>query len=187
MGIRRYLDVKNWYSDDVILLLMRLAGECGPEVNQDIYDIRRVTEENLADSQSFDAKKFLSVYKMFLEHGDVGVFGYINGRCAARCWGVVNPIDVTEGNKNLGLGRDAIFVHYVETDPSYRRKGLGKAVLGKLISDHQDREMYVTINIDNIPSLKMHKCFGFKEIGIIRIKRRFMRVYTKIYRFDKSQ
>ena len=138
----------------------------------------------MSDSQCFESPKYLKIYNSFLEHGDIGIFGYFQGKCVARCWGVICPTDVTEGGSNLKLEDNSVFVHYVETDASYRGKGFGKEVLGALIDSCKEKQMYVTILIDNIPSLKLHKQLGFKECGIIRIKRRLMCIKAKIYRFD---
>ena len=183
MGIRRYLERKNWYSDDVILLLKREAGACNLTLRKG-HEVHRVTAENISDSQYFESPKYLKIYSGFLEHGDIGIFGYAQGKCVARCWGVICPTDVTEGGLNLELEDNSVFVHYVKTAVTYRREKLGKEVLGALIDSCKEKQMYVTIHIDNVPSLKLHKQYGFKECGIIRIKRRLMCTRTKIYRFD---
>lgn len=149
------------------------------------HRVVQVTNDNVKDSQSFEKKDYIRIYTEFLKHNDYGFFAYVDNVCVARCWGVVNPVDVSEDGVPLGLEDDSVFVHYVETDKRYRGMGLGKECLAALIDKCKNQIMYVTINADNQISLKLHKGFGFKEIGMIRVKKRFMKIYSKLYRFDK--
>lgn len=187
MGIKRYLKCSNWYSDDVVLLLRREPAVFEMKSLSMNHKVAVVDNNNYGDSQVFENKEYLEIYQKFLEHGDIGVYAYVDGKCAARCWGVICPDSVSEGGACLGLESDSVFVHYVRTDRRHRREGLGRECLGKLVELCMDKVMYVTINIDNTPSINLHKDFGFREIGIIRVRRRFMRQYAKIYRMDRIQ
>lgn len=180
MGLRRYLNWKNWYSNEVIFLLKREPQIYLKTELQKGHSVRFVTKDNIADTQVFEKKSYTTIYKKMLEHGDLGVYGYINDKCSARLWGQVNPSDVTEGGLALELEDESVFIHYIETSPLYRRQGIAKECLGLLVDECQNKTMYVTININNEASLRLHKNFGFKEISLIQIKRRHMQ--TRAYK-----
>lgn len=177
MGLRRYLSPENWYSNKIVLLLKRPAEE--PFVQEALkpgHTVQRVTAKNVTDTRRFESMSYAAIYNKMLEHGDYGAFGYIDGKCAARLWGMVRPNEREYYGLSSPMERDAIYVHYVETAPDCRRQGIMHEALGMLIAWSRGRNMYVTIDLENIPSLRLHKQWGFSEIAIIRVRRRWMKI-----------
>lgn len=58
--------------------------------------------------------------------------------------------------------------HSVYIHPDFRKKGIGKMLLEKIISAAREQNMHSLIggiDADNIVSLRLHERFGFKEVG----------------------
>ncbi|MDO8574177.1 MAG: GNAT family N-acetyltransferase [bacterium] len=57
-------------------------------------------------------------------------------------------------------------------DPAYRRQGIGKKIIRKIISDLHDQKVIVkiilTVNADQKPAIKLFEKVGFKTIGIAK-------------------
>lgn len=178
MGIRRYFNLKNWYSDEVVLLLQRTPCEfIMPSIKKG-HTVRQVSYDNVADTQSFEKPLFTSIYRKMLEHGDIGIFGYIDDKCVCRLWGRIVPTDTAVAGSNLELEEDAIFVHYVETAKDSRKQGMARECLSYLIALCPGKTTYTTISLKNKASLQLHKSLGFKESAVIYIERRFMKTRT---------
>lgn len=189
MGLWRYFNWRNWYSDEVELLFCRMPSEYECGKLKENHKVAVVDYENYGDSQAFEKKRYLKIYHSFLLHGDIGVFAYTDGKCAARCWGVVNPDSVSEGGidfKLLGLKHDDIFIHYVETDKKHRREGLGRECLEKLMEICRAKKMYLLVNIDNDAAIKLYKSLGFREIGVLHNKKRLMKQELLLYHLDRN-
>lgn len=174
MGLKRYLDIKNWYSNDIILLFERQPQDYHLKLKSN-HNVKQVDNKNIADTQSFEDKSYTQIYEKMLSHGDIGIFGYIDNECAGRLWGQINPKDVSECGVALNMENDSIFLHYVETAKQFQRQGLFKEMLGYLLELCNGKKVYVTINLENEASIKAHKQFGFKEIAVISVKRRAMK------------
>lgn len=186
MGLKRYLTLRNWYSDSIDFLLVRYPHEIMKQNLKAGHEVKKVTWENIMDSQCFEPAYYVDVYTRFLEHGDYGVFGYIEGKCASRSWGRVHPTDIAISGINLELEAESIFIQYVETALEHRRKGLGRECLGELIAHFCMKKIYVLIDINNAASLRLHKeCFDFEEIAVVQTWRRVMKIKSNIHWLGK--
>ena len=55
--------------------------------------------------------------------------------------------------------------------PEYRRKGLGRAMLGELMvaaRGHGHRTIVAVISADQVASVKLHAAMGFTQVGLLR-------------------
>lgn len=182
MGIRRYLTFSNWYSDRVEILFKKMPGTIKKYNLKKGHEIKEITFDNITDSRRFEDNNYADIYKKMLEHGDYGIFGYVDGICAFRCWGQKYKDGFFLYGKKIVLEDRSIYVHYVKTAADYRRKGLAKEGLSVLIEKFHDRNIYVLIDMTNKASIQLHKkCFGFEEIAVIHTKYRFMHNNTDIY------
>lgn len=181
MGIRRYLTPENWYSNHVELLLKRKPEGLKETPLRQGHRVERICNNNVADSQRFEPEMYTRIYQKMLSHGDYGFFGYVDGRCACRCWGRVNPQEETYYGQNLHLPADSIYVHYVETAEDSRRQGLAKECLDALVKACGDRVMYVMVDMENAASMRLHKELGFREEAVLFVRKRYMEDKTVIH------
>jgi len=49
--------------------------------------------------------------------------------------------------------------------PEYRRRGTARQLLKNMISEYGNRNIYVTVEHDNIASMNLHTTAGFIDIG----------------------
>lgn len=70
---------------------------------------------------------------------------------------VAGYIDVT-----TDYDENEIFDFFVKD--SFRRKGLGRALLSKAIELNRPRGMMLTVNVDNAPAIALYESMGFKKI-----------------------
>ena len=181
MGLKRYFDLQNWYSNHVLLFLVREPEEIQLPTLASGHVVSIVTEQNIADTQRFERKEYTAVYKRMLKHGDVGYFGYIDGKCACRLWGMVSPDEKRLYGIKLNPKGKEILVHYVETAADSRRKGIARECLTYLVHHFQGKEMCVFISIDNTASLRLHKKLGFTEKAILTVKKRKMQEFIDVH------
>lgn len=75
------------------------------------------------------------------------------------------------GIAQLGPDRDPEFeIHTIAVDPSYQRKGLGRALMNELteIADAHDGELFLEVRTDNDPAIALYTAFGFATLGVRR-------------------
>ena len=70
---------------------------------------------------------------------------------------VVGYLDVTKG-----FEENEIFDLFVLED--YRRMGFGRKLLAMAIKTNQPNGMMLTVNVDNIPAIRLYKSVGFKKV-----------------------
>ena len=184
MGIRRYITPGNWYSTSVKILLIREPNYMEKIDLKNGHAVKKVTYDNVTDTQRFEKKSYIKIYQNMLQHGDSGYFGYIDGKCACRLWGMVRPKEQLYYGSQLDMKEDGIYVHYVETAKDFRRQGIARECLASLIDDYQDRYIYSIVNIENLASMNLHKELGFKEKTVLMVKKRRLRESTEVYWLD---
>lgn len=180
----RYINPKNWYSTYVNILLIREPEKIKIKSLINGHVVKRVTEFNVADTQRFENRTYTKKYQDMLQHGDSGYFGYIDGKCACRLWGMVRAKEQLYYGSQLDMKEDGIYVHYVETAKDFRRQGIARECLASLIDDYQDRYIYSIVNIENLASMKLHKELGFKEKAVLIVKKRRLKESTAVYCLD---
>ena len=81
---------------------------------------------------------------------------------------------VIEGNKIIGVGGLNKHPYTDENDvgrlrrfyihPKFRRKGIGKKLIQKIISEHRQYYTKLTLRTDNIEAAKFYEALGFERV-----------------------
>ncbi len=135
-----------------------------------IATIKFATPENLKDILFFQNIKYIDIFKKFLSLGDKGYFAYIDGKCIHRSWVKSNSQVVTPHRLSpYQLKDNEIFIHYCETAQEARGKGVYPAVLTKICEDNKDKDILISVDEKNIPSVKGIEKVGFEKIKKIKV------------------
>lgn len=128
--------------------------------------IKNASYKNIKDILYFQNRKYIEVFRTFLDAGDKGYFAYLNGKCVHRSW-------VQFGEKEVEIYRflkrkiekDEAFIHYCETAPEARGKNIYPTVLSKIVTDLKDKykNIYISTNIKNKASRRGIEKAGFRE------------------------
>ena len=175
MSLLRFFNPKNYYSNTIEVLMKRNCDKKNGWIKAPNHDFSIVTEKNISDSQLFENHKYIDIYKSMLERGDIGIYGYVDGKCACRVWAVVDPSNFCEGGVSLGLSTDDVFVHYLLTDVAYRGQGLASECLMFINDLFSDRDIYSTIEIHNNPSFSAFRKAGYRDNKVLILKKRLLR------------
>jgi len=84
---------------------------------------------------------------------------------------LLTPIEKLKNLSPLGL-RDYLFINYVCVDKDYRRKGIGSKLIKKCIetAKKENKNLLLTVNIDNNQALNLYNKFGFRKHSNIKLK-----------------
>ncbi len=143
--------------------------------------IKDATESNLSDILTFQNRRYVDTFKIFLNIGDSGYFAYLDGLCVHRSWVKHTPQTVNlHWAFPMKLKKDEAFIHYCETAPSSRGMSIYPAVLSHIVNDFRDKaSVMISCNAKNNSSIKSIEKAGFRErervhvliiMGIKRIK-----------------
>ena len=132
-----------------------------------LKDIRHTTQQNLTDVSNFQPERYVGVFRQFLAIGDKGYYAYLDGQCVHRSWVKPNEqIVCPHWAYPMKLKPNQHFIHYCETAPQARGKGIYPAVLSKIVDDFKDKgEILISITAKNIASIKGAQKAGFKYVG----------------------
>jgi RimJ/RimL family protein N-acetyltransferase len=127
--------------------------------------ITSVSNNNIKDVLSFQPSRYVAIFERFLRQGDVGYYAYLDGKCCHRSWlqkgpqwVSINPFIQMKLEKNEG------YIHYCETAPWARGKGIYPAVLSRIAEDHENLcNLFICVNSENKASLRGVEKVGFKE------------------------
>ena len=128
-------------------------------------DIRWATQANLADILNFQPARYVEVFRDFLALGDKGYYTYLDGQCVHRSWVKSNEqVVYPHWAYPMKLQPNQHFIHYCETAPQARGKGIYPAVLSKIVDDFKHKgEILMSINAKNTASIKGAQKAGFVE------------------------
>ena len=91
-------------------------------------------------------------------------------------WGALGDDDALLGFASYGVFRvrpayKYTVEHSVYVDAAARGRGVGKALMGRLIESAREQEKHVLvggIDADNVGSVKFHEALGFEPAGVIK-------------------
>lgn len=135
-----------------------------------VATIKHATNENLKDVLYFQHERYINIFKTFLSLEDKGYFAYLKDKCIHRSW--------LKGNQQVvhphwaypyKLKENEIFIHYCETAPEARGKNIYPHVLSNIIEEHQDKEILISVNDENIASKKGVEKVGFRERERVKV------------------
>lgn len=61
--------------------------------------------------------------------------------------------------------QEGIYIHAFCVAPNFRRRGIGKKLLKRVVSDHKDRDQYLHVLANNQSAIHLYQSFGFQIIG----------------------
>lgn len=140
--------------------------------------IRWAGAENLRDALEMDSPARLEEFRAFLAQGDRGYYAYQDGSMIHRAWVQFGPrrIKTWRSYGSLDLRSGEAYIHYCETAPRARGRGVYPTVLAFIASElRQDgmHSIFITTTEDNLPSRHGIERAGFAESARIRIRIRF--------------
>lgn len=125
--------------------------------------IKNATFENLKDILYFQNKKYINIFKDFLNKGDKGYFAYIDNNCIHRSWiKSDNQIVYPHWALPYNLKDNEVFIHYCETAPEARGQNIYSHVLSHVANIFKDKNILISVNKNNISSIK-----GVAKVGFI--------------------
>ncbi|MBO0602550.1 hypothetical protein I2483_12860 [Sporosarcina sp. E16_3] len=133
--------------------------------------IKKADMGNLTDILYFQDEKYVPIFEGFLEKGDIGYFGYIDGVCIHRSWAIINEGSIYNPHalvKNR-LEKNEVYIHYCETAPIARGKNVYPLVISEVAKEFLDKDVLICVNKKNIPSIKGVNKAGFKPKHMIKV------------------
>lgn len=64
-----------------------------------------------------------------------------------------------------GNAWDGIYIHAFCVAVNFRRRGIGKKLLKRVISDHKDQDIYLHVLASNQSAIELYKAYGFRIVG----------------------
>lgn len=161
------------YSDSEILLLKREPNETRNKRRKDFSGVFcQVTEDNIKDCLSFEDASFVSIYRSMLMNGDIGQYGYLNGKCVFRSWLQCSGKIKFEGCTVHRLKQNEYNSHYTFCAPEARGNGFQYESIHQLICMYPKGVFYSMVLPEKEISLKNYKENGFKVYQLIRVENR---------------
>lgn len=77
-------------------------------------------------------------------------------------------ISAWDGKRLVGLvrglddGETVAFLHYLLVDPEYQKRGIGKALMVRILAEYSNM-LYVKIMPSDLKSVRFYEKFGFKS------------------------
>lgn len=144
--------IKDRFYTNEIIVLYSLKNY---QSQTSIATIKHATGDNLKDILYFQPQRYIDIFKNFLSLGDKGYFAYLQDKCIHRSWVKLNEQIVhPHWAYPYKLKENEVFIHYCETALEARGKNIYPHVLSKIIEEHQDKEILISVNETNIGSIK---------------------------------
>ncbi len=153
------------YTNEIIIVyqLVEPRKQISPAI------IQYANSGNLDDILYFQDKKYIDIFKKFLQMGDTGYFAYIDKNCIHRSWVKSNnQIVYPHWTLPYKLKDNEIFIHYCETAPEAKGKNIYPHTLSVIIQEHTEKKVLIAVNKKNTASIKGIKKVGFKQKMVIR-------------------
>lgn len=154
-----YIKIRLYANETIILYSLK---NYQPQTS--VAMIKHATDKNINDILHFQPQRYIEIFKNFLSLGDKGYFAYLQDKCIHRSW--------LKGNEQIvhphwaypyQLKENEVFIHYCETAPEARGKNIYPHVLSNIIEEHQDKDILISVNDENIASKKGVEKVGFRE------------------------
>lgn len=169
-----YSFIHRIYSNSEILLLKREPYEISNKIRKDFPGIFcKVTEDNINDCLSFEDVSFISIYRKMLTNGDIGQYGYLNGKCVFRSWLQCSGEIKFKGCTIHSLKENEFNSHYTFCAPEARGNGFQYEGIRQLLNMYPDGVFYSMVLPEKKISLNNYKENGFKVYQQIRVENRF--------------
>ncbi|OCL85623.1 hypothetical protein [Arcobacter porcinus] len=160
-----YLKIRFYKNETIIVYDLK-----NYQIQTSVAIIKHATNENLKDVLYFQSKRYINIFKNFLSLGDKGYFAYLEDKCIHRSWVKSNEqVVYPHWAYPYKLKKDEVFIHYCETAPEARGKNIYPHVLSNIIKGHQDKDILISVNDENIASKKGVEKVGFRERERVKV------------------
>ncbi|WP_419233768.1 hypothetical protein [Aliarcobacter cryaerophilus] len=161
----KYLKVRIFLKETIIVYDLKNHQE-----QTSVATIKHATNENLKDILYFQPQRYINIFKNFLSLGDKGYFAYLEDKFIHRSWVKSNEqVVYPHWAYPYKLKKDEVFIHYCETAPEARGKNIYPHVLSNIIKEHQDKDILISVNDENIASKKGVEKVGFRERERVKV------------------
>ena len=132
--------------------------------------IEKVTPENVDDAESFQSENYIRSFRNFLKRGVTGYYAYKDGVCVHRSWVFEEKMQIHSLVTELLL-ENQIYIAWCETAGFARGLGIYPQVLGRIVQDYSDKQIFIAVNKNNAASIRGIEKAGFELYRVYRIKR----------------
>ncbi len=136
-----------------------------PDGQKNDLTIERVKNENLMDVCSFRPQCIVKNFQDFLDNGDIGYYGYIDGKCVHHTWVQNGAREINDLGYRMKIQEDSVYIHYCQTAPEARGKGIYPKVLACVCKDFFDKNKYLIVLKRKGPANR-----GVEKAGFIKKK-----------------
>lgn len=122
-----------------------------------MIDIREVEENELMDLFDIEQSSFKNSYR-------ISTLADMYGKSSYKFLGIFNRNRLA-GYIILLDSVDIYEVIKIAVSPNYRKRGMGKKLLGSVLKD-LDKNLMLEVRVSNQPAISLYEGLGFKEINI---------------------
>lgn len=166
------LTLHRLYSNSEILLLVRKPQESVKKEKDFPGVFCIVSEDNIKDCLNFEDASFMAAYRNMLLKGDIGHYGYLNGKCVFRSWLQCSGDIKFEGCTVYRLKENEYNSHFTFCAPEARGNGFQCESISQWIHMYPDGIFYSMVLPEKEISLNNYKRNGFKVCQLIRVENR---------------
>jgi ribosomal protein S18 acetylase RimI-like enzyme len=130
--------------------------------------IVKATINQIDDLMNFESKNSIKDLKSKVSQGQKCYLAYLDGECVFRSL-VIDKPDKVQLNfiYSLSLENDDVYIHYCETHPNYRGKGIYPSVLSYICKAYKaNKQIYIVVNENNKSSIN-----GVLKVGFTLAKK----------------
>lgn len=135
-------------------------------------DVRIVSLENYRDICNY-SHKLSPVFLSFLQQGNKGLYGYIDGKLVAYAWSILNKGEKTKRVRGFfPLKGNAACVHYCRVFDKYQGMKIYQTMLSHLYCDLYGEvdAIFLDTEITNIPAQRaIEKSWGEKQGKLVSV------------------
>ena len=122
-----------------------------------MIDIREIEENELMDLFDIEQSSFKNSYR-------ISTLADMYGKSSYKFLGIFNRNRLA-GYIILLDSIDIYEVIKIAVSPNYRKRGMGKKLLGSVLKD-LDKNLMLEVRVSNQPAISLYEGLGFKEINI---------------------
>ena len=128
-----------------------------------------VTYDNVDRITQFRAEKYATVFRGFLDAGQLGLYAEVDSRVVGHAWAIVCRKRTCLGNGYLRLRSREAMIHFCRVEGRYRGQSIYPAMLAGMCNRLFERQgasrIFIDTEVDNMPALRAIKKVGPKPIG----------------------
>lgn len=131
--------------------------------------IENITCDNASGVRDFRDDVEVSVFRGFLEQGQVGVYATLDGKVVGHAWAMSCNLERSMANGYFELHKGESFIHFCNVKASCRRQGIYQAMLfalcKRLLNEAKVKRVFIDTKLGNLASVRGIQRVGFKPVG----------------------